>query len=91
MNASRVSPVEAARTSDLDIVVVFDTLPNAYREAFTFGGWPVETFVHDPTTLRDFFEADRRRSAPVIALVEELLAPFGGALFDGFRLEAAQK
>src|ERR1044071_7301531 len=90
MNASRVSPLEAARgvwreryagarviflagsvmrgdateTSDLDIVVVFDSLPNAYREAFTFGGWPVEAFVHNPETLRHFFEVNSRRGVP---------------------------
>jgi hypothetical protein len=30
-----------------------------------------------------------KRGAAAIALVEELLAPFGGALFDGFRMDAA--
>ena len=90
MNASRVSPLEAARgvwreryegarviflagsvmrgeatpTSDLDIVVVFDSLPNAYREAFVFGGWPVEAFVHDPSTMARSFERDRARALP---------------------------
>lgn len=29
-----------------------------------------------------------KRTEPAVALVEELLAPFGGLLFDGFRLEA---
>jgi hypothetical protein len=92
MNASRVSPVEAAQrvwreryagarviflagsvmrgeatpASDLDIVVVFDSLPNAYREAFVFGGWPVEAFVHDPSTLARFFEKDRERAVPAL-------------------------
>jgi hypothetical protein len=28
----------------LDIVVVFERLPNAYREAFVYEGWPVEAF-----------------------------------------------
>jgi len=36
------------------------------------------------------FEAlfTEKRSGPAVALVEELLAPFGGTLFDGFRLDA---
>src|ERR1044071_8447553 len=90
MNASRVSPVEAARgiwreryagarvvflagsvmrgdatpSSDLDIVVVFEELPGAYRESFTSGGWPVEAFVNDVETLRHFFEVGRKRGLP---------------------------
>jgi hypothetical protein len=55
---------EATPASDLDIVVVYERLPNAYREAFVHAGWPVETFVHDAGTLEEFFEADRRRGLP---------------------------
>ena len=62
--AGSVMRGEATETSDLDIVVVFESLPNAYREAFTFGGWPVEAFVHDPETLRWFFEKGRRSGMP---------------------------
>jgi hypothetical protein len=31
----------------------------------------------------------QKRNALAVALVEELLAPFGGPLFDGFRMDAA--
>jgi hypothetical protein len=62
--AGSVMRGEATRTSDLDIVVVFEKLENAYRESFTFGGWPVEAFVHDALTLRRFFESDRERGLP---------------------------
>lgn len=52
-------------TSDLDLVVILDTLPQAYRESFVFGGWPVEAFVHDPQTLRYFFyEVDLPTGVP---------------------------
>lgn len=54
----------ATPASDLDLVVVYEQLPNAYREAFMDGGWPVETFVHDAGTLEEFFESDRRRGVP---------------------------
>jgi hypothetical protein len=37
--------------SDLDIVVLYDTLPNAHRESFLAEATPVEAFVHDPETL----------------------------------------
>ena len=57
---------EATPTSDLDIVVVYERLPNAYREAFVYGGWPVEAFVHDAETLEHFFESDRRRGLPAL-------------------------
>ena len=47
---------EHTATSDLDIVVVFDELPNAYRESLICDEWPVEVFVHDAETLRYFSE-----------------------------------
>lgn len=45
---------EGTAYSDLDLVVVFERLPNAYRESFYFSGFPVEAFVHDPETLNYF-------------------------------------
>jgi hypothetical protein len=56
---------EDTQTSDLDLVVIFDRLPQAYRESFVFGEWPTEAFVHDPQTLRYFFhEVDRPSGVP---------------------------
>lgn len=57
---------EATPASDLDVVVVFEQLPNAYREAFVYEGWPVEAFVHDAETLGRFFETDRQRGVPAL-------------------------
>jgi Nucleotidyltransferase domain len=42
--------------SDLDLVVIFEHVPNAYREAFVYEDWKVDTFIHDLETLRYFFE-----------------------------------
>ncbi len=53
---------EATQTSDLDLVVIFEKLPNAYRESFYFNDFPVETFVHDPETL-NFFLSDEHSEA----------------------------
>ncbi len=51
-----VSRNAGTETSDLDLVVIFDRVSNAYREAFVFDGWPVDVFVHDPETLQYFYE-----------------------------------
>jgi hypothetical protein len=56
---------EGTSTSDLDLVVIFKSLPNAYRESFRFGKWPVEAFVHDPLTLAYFFhKVDKPSGVP---------------------------
>ncbi|HEY0098279.1 MAG TPA: nucleotidyltransferase domain-containing protein [Pyrinomonadaceae bacterium] len=55
-------------TSDLDIVVVYEHLPVAYRESFMHGGWPVETFVNDAETLNYFLhESDPQTGFPAMA------------------------
>lgn len=56
---------EATAFSDLDLVVVYESLSNAYRESFRFEGFPVEAFVHDSQTLHYFFvEVDRPSGVP---------------------------
>jgi predicted nucleotidyltransferase len=58
---------EGTAYSDLDLVVVFRELPNAYRESFRFDGLPIEAFVHDTETLAFFFhELDRRSGIPAL-------------------------
>jgi hypothetical protein len=48
---------EAKATSDLDVVVLFETLPQgAWRLTEERNGIEVEAFVHDLGTLRYFFE-----------------------------------
>lgn len=47
---------EGTKTSDLDIVVLYESLPNAYRDSFIYCGWPVEAFVHDPETFKYFIQ-----------------------------------
>ncbi len=56
---------EGTAYSDLDLVVVYERLPHAWRESFRHGDLPVEAFVHDPGTLRFFFvEIDGRSGVP---------------------------
>lgn len=59
---------EGTPFSDLDLVVVFERLPAAYRESFYFQGYPIEAFVHDPETLNYFLrEVDRPSGIPSLA------------------------
>jgi putative intracellular protease/amidase len=56
---------EGTDTSDIDLVVLFPSLKQAWRESLTFEGWPVEAFVHDPGTLHYFFkEVDAKSGVP---------------------------
>ena len=56
---------EGTSTSDLDLVVVFDRLPYAYRDSYFYGKLPIEAFVHDPQTLEYFFrKVDRPTGFP---------------------------
>src|SRR5262245_59060034 len=58
---------EGTAHSDLDLVVLFPALKNAYRESFRHSGYPVEAFVHDPETLEYFFvEVDRASGIPAL-------------------------
>lgn len=50
---------QATDSSDLDLVIVYESLENAYREAFIYDGWPIDAFIHDPETLNYFFEESR--------------------------------
>src|SRR5262245_40027536 len=59
---------EGTPYSDLDLIVIFDQLPHAWRESFDFQGYPVEAFVHDPETLNYFlFESCRSARPPATA------------------------
>jgi GNAT superfamily N-acetyltransferase len=57
--AGSISQNQGTSASDLDLVIVFKKLPNAYREAFIYEGWPIDAFINDPDTLRYSFEESR--------------------------------
>ncbi len=67
--------VRGAQTqfSDLDLIVIYNSVSNAYRESFTFENMPIEAFVHDPETLTYFFnQVDRPSGIPsLMAMVLE--------------------
>jgi hypothetical protein len=55
---------EGTTMSDVDLVVLYRRLPNAWRESFVLDGVPVEAFVHDGETLAWFLADDRPRGRP---------------------------
>jgi hypothetical protein len=57
--AGSVSQDKGTSASDLDLVIVFDSIPHAYREAYVFDEWPIDAFIHDMDTLRYFFEESK--------------------------------
>jgi Nucleotidyltransferase domain len=82
---------EATLFSDIDMVVIFGKVDNAWRESFLFEDWPVEAFVHDPETLRYFFhEVDAKSgvlSLPAMVL-EGPAVPFAHPLASELRTMA---
>lgn len=60
--AGSVSNDQGTSASDLDLVIVYEHIPNAYREAFIYEGWPIDAFVHGKDTLRYFFEESKNNS-----------------------------
>ncbi len=54
-------------SSDLDMVILYDRVEAASRSSFTYMDWPIETWHHDPETLRYFYE-DLDRAAGVATL-----------------------
>ncbi len=76
--AGSVAKHQGTPTSDLDLIIIMPKLTAAYREAFIFEGWPIDTFVHDPETLEYFFtQADPPASGLASMILEgiELTPP----------------
>lgn len=57
---------EETKTSDLDIVIIDSNLSKCYRESFMSNGWPVEVFVHNFTTYKEYFKSDCKRGKPTL-------------------------
>jgi hypothetical protein len=51
-------------TSDLDIVIFDKHITSAYRESMIAYNWPIEVFVHNFTSYKQYFESDRKRARP---------------------------
>ncbi len=53
-------------TSDLDITVLLPGPPAPFRESTYYEGWPVELFVHTPSSLAYYRAQDRVRHSPAM-------------------------
>lgn len=78
--AGSVAANQGTSASDLDLVIVFESLPHAYREAFIYNDWPIDAFIHDLDTLKYFcekFEASNGQPALINMILHghEILAP----------------
>jgi predicted nucleotidyltransferase len=81
---------EATTTSDLDIVVFDCKVTAPYRESLRAFGWPVEVFVHNSHSYKQFFESDAKRARPSLPrMVSEGLILKNSEILSAIREEAA--
>ena len=66
--AGSVTRGEQTDTSDIDIVVVYesDILPKAYRASLFYQEWPMELFVQNTNSLSYFWQKDIEGGEPVL-------------------------
>ena len=84
---------EGTTLSDIDLVILYDHIEAARRESFSFGGFPVEAFVHDPETLRWFMNQDVECGRPsMVNMVAEgrIVGPNSGDA-EALQMEAAAR
>ncbi|WP_028784754.1 nucleotidyltransferase domain-containing protein [Thalassobacillus devorans] len=55
---------EATETSDLDIIIFDRMLSSSYRESLIEFDWPIEVFLHNFTSYRQYFKSDCERARP---------------------------
>lgn len=81
---------EATDTSDLDIVIIDESVPSSYRESFIEFDWPIEVFVHNTSSYKEFFESDRERARPSMPrMVSEGIILRDDGVMEAIKKEAA--
>lgn len=82
---------EATKTSDLDIVIFDDSVKSAYRESHIDYGWPIEVFVHTPTSYKSFFKMDVERARPSLPkMVAEGIVLVDTGILSSIKYEASE-
>jgi len=69
---------EGTKTSDLDIVVIYEKLDCAFRESFIYDEIMIEVFAHDLSTVKYFMNhVDFNVGAPILAtmITEGIVIP----------------
>lgn len=64
--AGSASRGEHKALSDLDIVIIDETIPSAYRESLFELGWRMEIFINNRASILGFFESDAKRGRPTM-------------------------
>jgi hypothetical protein len=55
---------EETESSDLDIIIIDSTVGDSYRQSLFEFGWPIEVFVHNMFTYKNFFKENIDRARP---------------------------
>ena len=58
---------EGTKHSDLDIIILFPKIANAYRESFIYESLPIEAFIHDPETIHWFVDDEKKNGGAYLA------------------------
>jgi Nucleotidyltransferase domain len=68
---------EETEFSDVDVIVLFNSITHAQRETFREGGWLVDAQIHDPETLNYLMTSDARLGSSIVAkmIVDAVLVP----------------
>ncbi|MBC5638063.1 nucleotidyltransferase domain-containing protein [Ornithinibacillus sp. BX22] len=82
---------EATETSDLDIVIFDNATRSSYRESRIVSEWPIELFVHNLHSYRDYFESDFKRARPSLPrMVSEGIILKDTGVIDAIKSEAKE-
>lgn len=65
--AGSASRGEETATSDLDIVIIDNSIENNSRESFVLYDWKIETFIHNYRTYLEQFDIDKDVGRPILA------------------------
>jgi hypothetical protein len=81
---------KATSTSDLDIVIITNREGTPYRESFFEFGWPIEAFVNNSSSYRDFFFSNIKRRRPSLPMmcVEGIILRDADGLAQSIKAEA---
>ncbi len=82
---------EATETSDLDLIVFDQGISSSYRESLVDFEWPIELFVHNLTSYKEYFQKDCERARPSLPrMVAEGMILRGEEIIGPIKQEARE-
>lgn len=80
---------DETKTSDLDIIIFDFSVEGAYRESFYSHDWPVEMFVYNSFSYRDFIDMDCQHGTPSLPrMISEGMPLMGADIIAPIQKEA---